>query len=92
MKIKYKNFEIEEDRNWFILREIWITSEFNKITWEKNKLAWEERVIDECYPSTLEKAIEKMLHRMRWSKSDVVELSEYIKLIKLDREELWIKK
>jgi len=34
MKLKYKNYLIEDDRNWFILREIQIKEKGNNI-WEE---------------------------------------------------------
>lgn len=76
MIIKFKNFIIEEDRNWFILTELWIVWDINPFTWEENKNAWEEKVISQCYPSTLEKCFEKILHKVKKSKTDVIELDK----------------
>ena len=79
MKLKYLNFIIEEDRNWFILSEIWIVPNNNKITWEVNKRAWEETILDQTYPATLLRCLEKIAHKIKKdNKKEFNNLQNYI--------------
>ena len=83
MKLKYLNFVIEEDRNWFILSEVWIIPEINKISWKKNKNAWDTSILDQTYPSTLLRCFEKISHKIKKdNKKEYNSLQEYIEEIK----------
>ncbi len=79
MILRYKNFIIEYDRNSFILKELWIVWETNPLTWEATKNAGLEKVIDECYPPTLERCIEKIAHKLKRDKKAVIELTNISK-------------
>ena len=82
MKLQYLNFIIEEDRNWFILSELWITPDFNKNTWEPNKNAGQEVVLDQTYPATLLRCLEKISHKIKkGNPKEFNNLQDYIKEI-----------
>lgn len=78
MKLKIYNFEIEEDRNSFILTEYWEIEE--TINWKKT---WNIRVWvkDQTYPSTLARCFEKIQHSLKKNKNIVLEIEEYKKEI-----------
>ena len=76
MNIKYKNFEIEEDRNWFILSEYW------------NNKEWKYVQKDQIYPSTLENCILRIAHKLKRDAKATVELWEYLKLAREINDEL----
>lgn len=73
MKLKIYDFEIEEDRNSFILTEFW---EIKNKDWEIRY--WEK---NQTYPSTLERCFEKILHTYKKNKNITLELDEYLKEI-----------
>lgn len=79
MIIRYKNFEIEQDRSCYIVREI------VEIKTGDNK--WELRAKDEFYPMNLEKAIESIQHRLLKNKSCTVELNSFLKELKETNQE-----
>lgn len=74
MKIRYKNFEIEQDRSCWVLTEYWII--------QKGKNEWKEWIIDQIYPSTLEKTLESMKDRLVRKKQSTTELKGFIEEIK----------
>lgn len=74
MKIRYKNFEIEQDRS------CWVLTEYGII--KKGKNEWEEGQIDQIYPSTLERALESMKDRIVRKKQSTVELMGFIDELK----------
>ena len=74
MIIKYKNFTIEQDRNWFVLTEYGIMKKGDNIG--------EDFIKDQTYPSTLEKCLEKIAHKLKKSSPEVLELNEAIECIK----------
>lgn len=74
MKLKIENFEIEEDKNCFILTEYWDIKD-NK-TWEIRY--WQK---SQTYPSTLARCFEKILHSLKSKNNKTFELEEYIKEI-----------
>lgn len=73
------NFTIEEDRNGYILTEFKTYTE-----WEN---AWDEYVSDTTYPTTLERALLKVLHRSKKSLTESKDLWDAINRLKTDREE-----
>jgi len=81
MKITYKDYEIEEDRNGFILTRYSITPERDK-NGNINKTAWEKVVADQTYPTTLERCFEKILHHYKRSALIELELKDAIQEIK----------
>lgn len=74
MKLKIKNFIIQEDRNGFILEEYGDKKQkdWSIVYWLK----------DITYPSTLENALQSALHKYKWQKTEVLEFENYIKEIK----------
>jgi len=74
MKITYKNYIIENDRNGYIFREMWIKEKWNNI--------WEVYEKDIIYPSTLEKAILAIFKREKLNKNEKISLEEYINELK----------
>jgi hypothetical protein len=79
MKIKFKNFLIEEDTRSFILTELWIRK-----TWDN---VWEEYNVSTIYPSTFENCLLRILHSIKKNKQDVIELNNYIEALKIINEE-----
>jgi len=70
MKIKYKNFILEEDKYWYILSEIWLKEKWDNI--------WEEYIKTQIYPSTFERWIERIIQLLRINKTEWFELRWYI--------------
>jgi hypothetical protein len=54
MKLRYKNYEIEQDQYCWILRIYWII----KTEWSEN--IWEEYVIQSTFPHSLSNALRKI--------------------------------
>ena len=77
MKIKYKNFLIEEDTNCYILTEFWIA-------WDraKEENMWKEMIVNQKYPHTLERCLEIIRYRLSKNKTCVIELDKYINELK----------
>ena len=75
MKIKIENFEIEPDRNGYILTEWGIGK-------DTEKKVGEEYIKEQTYPSTLEKALLKVAHKMKKDKEGVFTIDEAIKKFK----------
>lgn len=67
MKIKFKNFIIEEDNRSFILTEF-----------TKNKTTWAEYMSEQTYPSTLLRCLEKIHHKLKKGSTDEITLQEYM--------------
>lgn len=86
MYIKYKQYEITEDRNSFILTEYGVVPEKNN-KGEVNKTAGSTVVVDQCYPSTLEACLLKISHRERRNKKEAVALGELAATLKEMNEE-----
>lgn len=80
MKIIYKNFEIEEDRNSFILTKYWTVPLYDR-NWKQNKTAWERVIIEQVYPSSLKRCLEKILHSIKRDNESKLELKDAIKEI-----------
>ena len=76
MKLKYKNYILEEDRNCIRLSE-------NKIS-KKTGDEYE----DVCYPKDMKHALNKLFEIEKRNKQDTVELQEYIKMISIISHEL----
>ncbi len=74
MKIKYKNYIIEDDRNCVQLYEIKTKKDWNNIG--------EEFESDKIYPINIGLALENILEKERRSKEDTLDLEWYIKEIK----------
>ena len=81
MKITYKQYEITEDRNGYILTEYGIVPEKNS-KGESNKTAGSTIIADQCYPSTLEACVLKISHRERKHKKESVALEELAETLK----------
>ena len=77
MKLKIYDFEIEEDRSWYILREFWIIK--NIKDWIEVERYWEK---DAVYPSTLENCFKRILHSYKKNKEITLTLEQYIEEIK----------
>jgi len=77
MKLKIYDFEIEEDRSWYILREFWIIK--NIKDWIEVERYWEK---DAVYPSTLENCFKRILHSYKKNKDITLTLEQYIEEIK----------
>ena len=73
--MKIFNFEIKEDRNWYIVNEWWKHKD--------NK----PYIVDTTYPATLEKALLKIAHRKNKSVERTKEIYELIDTFKKDRDE-----
>lgn len=70
MKIIYKNFIIEEDVHSYILTDIGVR--------DKGENIWEEYIREQVYPSTLERAVEGILKRIKTNKQETIELRNFI--------------
>ena len=70
MKIRIKNFEIEEYQYGYILTEKGICKEW------KNK--WEEYDVNTWYPNTLTRCFERIRHLARLSHKEDVELKNVV--------------
>ena len=79
MKIEYKNYVIESDRNSYILKVFWDRK--NPKTWEVS--CW---LRDEIYPATLEKCLIRIFER-ETAKITKIELKEIIEELKLLEEQ-----
>lgn len=85
MKIKIWNFEIEPDRNWYILSEYWIGEDTG-----------ERYLKNQTYPSTIERALIKIAHKEKqlfewefWLEEAISKFEEINnKLIKWIKQEL----
>ena len=77
MKIKIYDFEIEEDRSWYILREFWIMKSIKD--WIEIERYWEKDIV---YPSSLENCFKRILHTYKKNKDITVSLEQYIEEIK----------
>ena len=95
MIIKYKNFEIEQDRSCWILTQYW-----DKINPKDKTVSYGQ--IDQIYPATFESALRSMQHRLIKNKQATAELATFIEELKaMDKEflvdiktllqEVWIK-
>lgn len=80
MLIKFKNFVIEYDRNSFILSELWVVWD-KDIKWNPTVNAGKEKIVDQCYPSTLERCLEKILHKQKKTSSEALELKDALELL-----------
>ena len=78
MILKIYDFEIEEDRNCFILTEYWEIEE--TINWKKtgNIKVW---IKNQTYPATLQRCFEKIIHSYKKNTKITVELQDYLNVI-----------
>ncbi len=74
MKLKIKDFIIQEDRNGFILEE------YGDKKQEDGTFIYGLK--ETTFPATLEKALEKALHRYKWHKTEVLEFENWINEVK----------
>lgn len=82
MILKIKNFEIEDDRNCFILRTY--GNKVNKQT--KETTYW---IVDEIYPVSLEECFKKMLNRSKLYDQEVIsDLKKYMDKVETMEKEL----
>ncbi len=79
MKLIYKNYTIEDDRNCFILRETWVI--------KKGEKKGEEFEEDVLYPTTLVSTFKRMFERECLKKENTFELKEYIEELKAMQEQ-----
>ena len=80
MKLKYKNYIIEDDRNCVRLSEIKIAKVWGNI--------WEEYESDVVYPVDTQKALYIIFEKEKRRKEDTMELSTYMVAIKELSQEL----
>lgn len=73
MKIRIKNYEIEQDRSCYVLSTYKTSKEGKNI--------WEEYIADQIYPATLQSALEKVAEKIKNKdiELDIHKLLEYIK-------------
>ena len=72
MKLVYKNYIIEDDRNGFILSVIWEK-------WEDSKFEWETYIKEQIYPSTLARCFERIFKIEKMNINKEFEIKWYIK-------------
>lgn len=80
MKIQYKNFIIEDDRNGFVLSVLWVAEKWENIG--------KEYIKEQVYPSTLEACLLRIIKMWKLQEEEVVTIEEYIKQDKEQLQEL----
>lgn len=72
MKVQYKNYIIEDDRNGYILSILWENKK------EGSDNFWEMYIREQVYPSTFEKCIERIFSLQKMSNEWKKTFEEYI--------------